>query len=200
MLRKRTTRAIDRATKGAVRRLILGAGASGSSRTSVCAKRACTDRAGERPGWRLCFGKAECVVCHSGNLLTDQRHHNIAAPQVGPGKGAEAPLDFGRFRETGHPNDRYGFRTPPLRNVALTGPWLHSGAYATLEDVVSHHLDPESGLRSHDPSQLPAALRSTYQRDEAIIEDVLANLDPRLASPPTLSSAEREDLVPFWVR
>lgn len=49
--------------------------------------------------------------------------------------------------------DRYRFRTPALRNVALTGPWGHTGAYRRLEDVVLHHLQPESGLRSYDSEQ-----------------------------------------------
>ena len=40
----------------------------------------------------------------------------------------------------------YAFRTPPLRNVALTAPYGHAGAYNTLEDVVRHHLDPVNAL------------------------------------------------------
>lgn len=83
-------------------------------------------------GALLFYGSAGCANCHSGSLLTDQRHHNIGIPPVGPGKAPESPLDFGRARETGRVKDAYEFRTPPLRNVTLTGPWMHSGAYTTL--------------------------------------------------------------------
>ena len=86
-----------------------------------------------KQGALLFYGKANCGKCHSGNLFTDQAHHNICAPQLGPGKGDEAPLDLGRARETGEAADRFAFRTPPLRNVAVTGPWMHDGVYTTAE-------------------------------------------------------------------
>ena len=59
-------------------------------------------------------------------------------PQVGPGKGDgfDGHEDFGRERVTGDPADRYKFRTPTLRNVALTGPWFHDGRVATLAEAV----------------------------------------------------------------
>jgi cytochrome c peroxidase len=74
--------------------------------------------------------------------------HAIAMPQIGPGKGDgfDGHDDFGRFRETGEAVDMYAFRTPPLRNVALTAPYGHAGAYDTLEDVVRHHLHPQAAL------------------------------------------------------
>jgi cytochrome c peroxidase len=50
-------------------------------------------------------------------LVADQEYHNIAAPQLGPGKN-ESGLDYGRYLETGDPKDMFAFRTPPLRNVA----------------------------------------------------------------------------------
>jgi cytochrome c peroxidase len=50
--------------------------------------------------------------------------------------------DVGRMAESDRLEDAYRFRTPMLRNVALTGPWGHNGAYATLEGIVRHHLDP----------------------------------------------------------
>ncbi|RLA50249.1 MAG: hypothetical protein DRQ65_09210 [Gammaproteobacteria bacterium] len=55
-------------------------------------------------------------------------------------------VDLWRFRETEKDEDMYAFRTPPLRNVALTAPYGHAGAYDSLEDVVRHHLDPQSAL------------------------------------------------------
>lgn len=148
-------------------------------------------------GARLFYGKAGCVTCHSGNLLTDQRFHSLAVPQIGPGKGSEAPLDFGRGRVTGEEADRFAFRTPPLRNVAITGPWMHDGAYATLEGALRHHLDPESALLSYDAGQLAPELRETFQDDPATIEALLASLDPSVAEPLDLSDDEVNELLAF---
>ncbi len=149
-----------------------------------------------RQGAWLFYGRAGCVRCHAGNLFTDQQHHNIAAPQVGPGK-EEAPLDFGRFRETGHLTERFAFRTPPLRNVALTGPWTHAGAYTTLEAVVRHHLNPEDALRHYDAGQLRSDLQDTFRGDEETITTMLANLDPLLSPPLALTNEEVDHLLAF---
>ena len=148
-------------------------------------------------GALLFFGNAGCVRCHTGNLLTDQQAHDIAVPQVGPGKGAEAPLDFGRGRETGNVADRYKFRTPPLRNVAITGPWMHDGAYTTLEGAVRHVLDPATALRHYDVSQLAPDMQSTFQGGEQTLSAILANLDPLVATPPRLSDDEVNDILTF---
>ena len=148
-------------------------------------------------GALLFFGTAGCAGCHTGNLLTDQQPHDIAVPQVGPGKGTEAPLDFGRGRETGNVADRYKFRTPPLRNVALTGPWMHDGAYTTLEGAVRHHFDPVTALRHYDVTQLAADMQSTVQGNEETLTAILANLDPLLATPHPPSDSEVNDLLTF---
>ncbi|HVO26618.1 MAG TPA: cytochrome c peroxidase [Candidatus Margulisiibacteriota bacterium] len=148
-------------------------------------------------GALLFFGTAGCAGCHTGNMLTDQQAHDIAVPQVGPGKGAEAPLDFGRGRETGNAADRYKFRTPPLRNVAITGPWMHDGAYTTLEGAVRHVLDPTTALRHYDVSQLAPDMQSTFQGDEQTLTAILANLDPLVATPQRLSDDEVNEILTF---
>ncbi|MEP5089594.1 MAG: cytochrome-c peroxidase, partial [Paracoccaceae bacterium] len=107
-------------------------------------------------GMKLFYGKANCASCHSGQFQTDHQFHAIAMPQIGPGKAARFEShhrDEGRARVTGDPGDLYRFRTPSLRNVTATAPYGHSGAYATLEGVVRHHLDPVQSLRSYDVSQ-----------------------------------------------
>ncbi len=105
-----------------------------------------------RKGMKLFYGKAGCSSCHSGKFQTNMQFHAIAMPQVGPGKGhgISGYEDFGREAVTGDVAQRYHFRTPPLRNVALTGPWGHSGAFDTLEGVVLHHLDPVASLMSYN--------------------------------------------------
>jgi len=118
-------------------------------------------------GLSLFFGTAGCSSCHSGPLLTDHQFHAIAVPQIGPGKGHGGDMtylattglprraeDEGRFRITENPSDLFAFRTPSLRNVALTGPWGHSGAYSSLEDMVRHHLNPVASFAAFNPSDV----------------------------------------------
>ncbi len=83
-----------------------------------------------------------CVQCHSGDLFSDEAHHAIGSPQFGPGKGNTNNNDFGRENISGDAVDRFRFRTPSLLNVAVTGPYMHTGAYTTLDDVLDHYNNP----------------------------------------------------------
>lgn len=106
-------------------------------------------------GMELFYGAAGCAGCHSGRFQTDHGFHAIAMPQIGPGKAERFESharDIGRMRVTGNPEDAYRFRTPSLRNVVKTAPYGHTGAYARLEDVVRHHLDPLGSLARYDIS------------------------------------------------
>ena len=76
------------------------------------------------------FLSLRCSICHNGSTFSDEQFHDVAVAQVGPGVG-DGPSgrdDFGRMRVTGVSSDRYRFRTTPLRNVELTGPYGHDGA------------------------------------------------------------------------
>ena len=149
-------------------------------------------------GATLFYGDAACANCHSGPLFTDQQHHAIASPQVGPGKGEESPLDFGRFRETGNPEEKYAFRTPPLHNVAISGPWMHDGSYSDLKAVILHHVAPETALTTYNPiAHLPLAMQPTFQDDPALITDMLNHLDSQLKPARELSTTEIDALVAF---
>ncbi len=121
-----------------------------------------------RRGMTLFYGKAGCDACHAGKFQTDQRFHAIAMPQIGPGKGHGRDTgywratgfhdrleDEGRYRVSFDPADMFRFRTPSLRNVTRTGPWGHSGTYATLGEVVRHHLDPVTALKDYRPEASP---------------------------------------------
>ncbi len=100
----------------------------------------------EKRGAIVFATSGRCIVCHGQTLLGGNAMANIAAPQVGPGKDIHHN-DQGRFEFTGQERHRYVFRAPPLRNVALTAPYFHSGAYQKLEDVVNHYA---GGLKSLD--------------------------------------------------
>jgi cytochrome c peroxidase len=98
-----------------------------------------------------------CASCHSGKFQTDMGFHAIAMPATGAGRGSGPGGidDFGREQVTGDPNDTYRFRTPPLRNVALTAPYGHGGAFDTLEAIVNHHMDPVASLNAYDCDNTP---------------------------------------------
>ena len=89
---------------------------------------------------RIDEGGAACSQCHAGDFFTDERHHVLGFPQVGPGVGDGNADDFGRERQTGVGDDRYRHRTPSLLNVELTAPYGHSGAYADLDSVFGHYV------------------------------------------------------------
>lgn len=149
----------------------------------------------EKRGALLFFGRAGCAACHNGPLLSNNTFANIGTPQVGPGFGAEAPNDHGREGVTGAAGDRYRFRVPPLRNVELSAPYMHDGAFTTLEAAVRHYLDVPASLRGYDPSQLEPALRGTVRRDQ--VDPILATLDQRVRQPLDLDDADVADLVAF---
>ncbi len=113
-------------------------------------------------GLALFYGEAGCADCHSGPFQTDHGFHAMAEPQLGPGKAARFESnarDEGRYRVTGDPADLYAFRTPSLRNVALTAPYGHAGAYRSLERFIAGHADPVTAL-------------AAYRRYEALLPDM----------------------------
>lgn len=93
-------------------------------------------------------GGGDCSRCHSGDFFTDEDHHVVAFPQIGPGKGDGTTNndDFGLGRETGNASDRYKFRTPSLLNISMTAPYGHTGAYQSLRDVVRHYDRPSRAV------------------------------------------------------
>ena len=152
----------------------------------------------QKRGALLFFGdKARCSSCHGGPLLGGQSFANAGVPQLGPGVGSGAPLDLGRGELFNQEFYKFAFRVSPLRNVELTGPYMHDGAFPTLEAVLKHYNDVPRTLREYDTSQLPPALQQMYHGDDATIAAVLTNLDGRLTQPLHLSDVEIGELVAF---
>ncbi len=81
-------------------------------------------------GMVLFFNKAKCSACHAGANFTDEQYHNL-----GVGMQASKP-DLGRFEVTKEEKDKGAFKTPTLRNVALSPPYMHDGSQQTLEEVI----------------------------------------------------------------
>ena len=155
-------------------------------------------------GMELFYGDAGCASCHSGPLMSDQKFHALALPAFGPGKTRRfdpQPRDVGRMGESNQLEDAYRFRTPMLRNVSLTAPYGHNGAYPTLEGIVRHHLDPLAALDQweRDSAKLPAALwlevgDFAVQYDTREMARQRRNID---ITPRHLSDDDVSDLIAF---
>jgi cytochrome c peroxidase len=114
-------------------------------------------------GFEVFEGKGRCAVCHQGFNFTDNGFHNIGVKDRG-----DKP-DIGRFAQLPLPAMKGAFKTPTLRDVALTAPYMRNGIYKTLEEVVEH-----------------------YDRGG----DVKDNLSPEI-KPLRLTPQEKADLVAF---
>ncbi len=90
-------------------------------------------------GMALFKGKARCILCHNGPNFTDGKFHNLGVPQVGPMKE-----DLGRYYVTRLEKDKGAFKTPTLRSITETAPYMHDGAFKTLEEVIDF-LDKGGG-------------------------------------------------------
>jgi cytochrome c peroxidase len=125
------------------------------------------------------FLSLKCSICHNGATLSDEQFHDVAVAQVGPGEGNGATLrdDFGRMNVTGAAADQYRFRTTPLRNVELSGPYGHDGSVVALRDFVAHYSESDQKLLTYDPTQLEPALRTTLLPNAL---DILAARDTLL--------------------
>lgn len=88
----------------------------------------------ERLGLHLFRTKARCANCHFGPHLSDGRFHNLRISSFG-----EPAQDLGRYRVTEDPTDAGAFRTPSLRHVGATAPYMHSGLFTTLEGVIAFY-------------------------------------------------------------
>jgi len=158
-------------------------------------------------GMILFYGNAQCVSCHSGSFQTSQGFAAIGMPQIGPGKGHNQPGytdghdDLGLGAETGNPDDNFKFRIPSLRNVALTAPYGHDGAFATLEAVVRHHLDPVGSMLNYDQSQAVLPGRADLDAQDMIVmndtDRMLGILAANELDIPALSEDEIRDLLAF---
>jgi len=88
----------------------------------------------EQDGYDLFYSeRGDCFHCHSGLLFTDNDFHNNALDSV--------PTDLGLEKITGKPSDRGKFKTPTLRNIEHTAPYMHDGRFATLEEVIDFYSE-----------------------------------------------------------
>jgi cytochrome c peroxidase len=147
-------------------------------------------------GALLFYGDGSCSSCHSGSLFTDQELYNLAVRPMTSGPLDLEDVDLGAAHRT-HSRERYTFRTPRLRNVVQTGPWMHNGAYTSLRAVLEHKRDPVGGLMNYDSTQLEPAFRPQVHRDEAILADVEANVSEAVPRDLPLTDEDLDDLEAF---
>ena len=158
-------------------------------------------------GEALFFGeRLECYHCHGGLNFTDNLiHRRLRQPEVGfhntglhntDGRGAYPPGQSGAREFTGTPGDEGRFRTPSLRNVADTSPYMHDGSIATLEDVLLKHyaIKGRAATSPGGPSPMRSPFLQGFQLSEQELQDVLAFL--RSLSDPRHSKVQPPALVP----
>jgi cytochrome c peroxidase len=94
----------------------------------------------EQVGLQIFRGNGNCTLCHVGPNLTDERFHNTGvAWSARSDRSADGFTDEGRGAISGKPQDRGAFKTPTLREVARTSPYMHDGSIASLEEVVDYY-------------------------------------------------------------
>ena len=153
---------------------------------------------------RELFFSNRCASCHAGALFSDQQFHALGLPAFGPGRTRQwdqISRDVGRMAETNLQEDAYKFRTPSLRNVALTAPYGHNGAYPTLDAMIRHHADPLGSAATWTPdmAKLPevpwlATVDFAIRQDKAEMARQAAVNDLR---PMSFSEQDINDLVAF---
>jgi cytochrome c peroxidase len=145
----------------------------------------------QKQGLELFFTKAYCASCHSGPMFSTFEFIVQGVPQEGVGKAVIPGDDCGREEKTLDPADRYAFRTPTLRNVEVTPPYMHDGVFGTLEEVMqfynnaAHPRHPAVTNNMLDPN-LREPLGLTSEEITAVVEFMRSLTDPGTALDPSL--------------
>jgi cytochrome c peroxidase len=133
-------------------------------------------------GMELFLGQARCSKCHEGARLTDREFHNVGAIAI------DRPADPGRRAVTGRRVDEGAFKTPALRDVALTAPYMHNGMFATLEEVVEHYNF--GGVTDLENEFRDSLLEVLYMSEDQV-EDLVTFLKEGLTSPANEQATDR---------
>jgi len=146
----------------------------------------------QKQGLELFFTKARCGECHSGPMFTDFDFVVQGVLQEGPGKNVIPGDDTGRMEHTGNPDDMFAFRTPSLRNVELTPPYMHDGVMHTLDEVVRFYNDGAQPRRTEPEcetrmdARLLEPLGLTEDEIRAVVSFLEALTDPGTRLDPML--------------
>lgn len=150
--------------------------------------------------------RSKCGECHivrgfANEMFSDFEAHPLGVPQVVPMNGIQPfdgpgeDEDYGFERQTGKEEDRYKFRTHPLRNAAYQPFYMHNGAYRCLSNAIRHHIDAQESVRNYRPDHLPLTLRKVGPMDA-----VLQRLHPFIRFPDERLTDDQVDLILTFVR
>ena len=129
-------------------------------------------------GMQLFRGKARCMLCHNGPNFTDNEFHNLGVPQEGVLKE-----DAGRYNVTRRDHDKGAFKTPTLRSITETAPYMHDGVFKTLEDVIEFK-DKGGGPNSHlSPLMKPLGLTPDEKADLLVFLKALTGAPLKITIP-----------------
>ena len=157
-------------------------------------------------GLKLFQGKARCIQCHHGPLLTDEDFHNLAVPNnsaftedplrqiamrfVAKIKGVpnymKVDRDLGLFLETKRNDDIGKFRTPPLRELKYTAPYMHNGVFFTLEEVIDFYDQGGGNDPSKSPLMKPLGLTAEDKKALLAFLESLSSSEPIIVEAPAL--------------
>lgn len=112
-----------------------------------------------KQGLWLFESRANCWKCHSGKNYSDEKFHNTGVSWGG------TPVDLGRYEVTKNAEDRGRFKTPSLRGVAKTAPYMHDGSIKTLEEVIAYYSKGGNANTHLDPALKPLNLTEREQAD-----------------------------------
>ena len=121
----------------------------------------------QRAGLQIFRGKGNCTACHVGPNFTDERFHNTGVAWQGPPTASDARgrfQDEGRFVVTGKHEDRGAFKTPTLREIARTAPYMHDGSRASLDEVIDYYDRGGNPSPGRDPELRPLRLTAVEKR------------------------------------
>ncbi|HET9474254.1 MAG TPA: cytochrome c peroxidase [Steroidobacteraceae bacterium] len=130
-------------------------------------------------GFEVFTGKAKCAICHMGYNFTDNGFHNIGL------KGDAANYDVGRYAQRPLKSMRGAFKTPTLRDIALTAPYMRNGAYTTLMEVVEHYNRGGDDQENLSMNIVPLSLTAAEKAELVAFMESLTGA-PREISVPVL--------------
>lgn len=164
--------------------------------------------ASQLAGMKVFNGKAGCIQCHNGPLASDQKFYNTGLPDfqgfkdeplyqvthrwehyqkgVSEQKYRQADMDYGLYFRTKNPKDIGKFRTPSLREVKYTAPYMHNGAFATLDEVVDFYDRGGGKGTNKSPLIKPLKLSTKEKKDLVAFLEALSMSEPLIHDDPKL--------------
>ncbi len=128
----------------------------------------------QKRGLLLFISKASCSQCHNGPNLTDNDFHNL---------GHNKSEDLGRYQVTKAEKDKAAFKTPTLRNISLTAPYMHQGSLKTLEEVVDYYNRGGGGSPNKSNLIVKLSLTNREKRDLVAFLKTLTGTVPQITIP-----------------